>query len=116
MRDFYDTFIAPSSPSRAKLSVHLIAQARSKELSLDDSMSFAAGNIDPVLGLPNVGLSEEVMTREGVTTEVYAVSSKRTPTLIQDVHLWKSSLSMGPCMSMVRTWKEYIEEAAAAAL
>jgi len=36
MKAFYNRHISPSSPHRAKLSVHLIAQSKSKEPTLDE--------------------------------------------------------------------------------
>jgi insulysin len=49
MQAFYTHFISPSSPQRSKLSVHLQAQSKPKELTLDETKASAVAALQVIL-------------------------------------------------------------------
>ncbi|KAL5117480.1 metalloprotease [Pleosporales sp. CAS-2024a] len=49
MTDFYAHFISPASPKRSKLSVHLQAQSKPKEPTLDEAKKSAVTVLQPIL-------------------------------------------------------------------
>jgi insulysin len=49
MQDFYTTFISPASPQRSKLSVHLQAQSKPKEPTLDETKAAAVAALQVIL-------------------------------------------------------------------
>jgi insulysin len=49
MTSFYASFISPSSPTRSKLSVHLQAQSKPKEPSLDEEKASAVAALQVIL-------------------------------------------------------------------
>lgn len=95
MVEFYGLYILPSSPSRAKLAVHLHAQGTSKKSS-------TAGIENDVKGLKLT--SEDKMVQE---TPVEGNGTK--PWAIDDVRAFKSKLGVTPGPQPVRDLSEFEE-------
>lgn len=95
MIEFYEHYISPSSPSRAKLAVHLHAQGTSKKST--------TGNIeDDVKGLK--------LTSEDKTAQEAPVKGNGTkPWAIDDVRAFKSKLGVTPGPQPVRDLSEFEE-------
>ncbi|KAF2648352.1 hypothetical protein K491DRAFT_612958 [Lophiostoma macrostomum CBS 122681] len=85
--DFFNQYIQPSSPSCAKITIHLIAQA--------STGGFAAAANDTALG--NTAPTEECP--DG--------SIAWTPVKIEDVRLWKASLHLSPAARPVKNLRAF---------
>ncbi|KFY13297.1 hypothetical protein V491_06446 [Pseudogymnoascus sp. VKM F-3775] len=95
MVEFYGHYILPSSPSRAKLAVHLHAQGTSKKSS-------TAGIENDVKGLK--------LTSEDKTVQETPVEGNGTkPWAIDDVRAFKSKLGVTPGPQPVRDLSEFEE-------
>lgn len=89
-------FISPSSPHRAKISVHLMAQAKAKGRSLEDKKSQTIEEV--TVALNNALLATSV---EG--------GHAKEPVMIRDVHAWKA-LQMSAEVRPVKQLEEYMED------
>lgn len=63
MDDFFARYISPSSGQRSKLSVHLQAQSRPKEATLDEKKAAAVASLQVILGEHKIETkSEDIKT------------------------------------------------------
>jgi insulysin len=95
MIEFFEHYIVPASPSRAKLAIHLHAQGTSKKPSI--SM------VEEGMKLLNVKAEEKpivLSTVEGNGTETY---------VIDDVRAFKSKLAVTPGPQPVKDLSEFEE-------
>jgi insulysin len=95
MVEFFEYYISPSSPSRAKLAVHLHAQGTSKK-SLTSSVE---GD------LKGLKLTSDDKTKD----EAPVKGNGTTPYLIDDVRAFKSKLGVTPGPQPVRDLSEFEE-------
>lgn len=74
MVDFYSHYISPSSSKRSKLSVHLQAQSKPKERTLDEKKASAIASLQVILTEHNIGAKlEDLQTRLKDTTSAEAI-------------------------------------------
>ncbi|KAI2864641.1 hypothetical protein CBS12448_2857 [Aspergillus niger] len=99
---FFDQHIHPSSPTRAKLAIHLIAQASATADAASGDSAVAVGNPD-ALGLPE--------TQDAVAANAYepSVSPAIIPIKIDNVRTWKASLPLSPAAAPVKGRAEFGE-------
>lgn len=63
MVEFYNHYISTSSPQRSKLSVHLQAQAKAKEPSIDEKKTAAAAALKIILAEHKITPNEEAFQK-----------------------------------------------------
>jgi len=61
MKDFFMHYISPSSPHRAKLSVHLIAQNQAKEPTLEEKKTQMATVLAPILKAESITSNDDAL-------------------------------------------------------
>ncbi|OJJ72712.1 hypothetical protein ASPBRDRAFT_42436 [Aspergillus brasiliensis CBS 101740] len=91
--DFFNQYIHPSSSTRAKLSIHCIAQASTAEATSVDS---AAAVRNP-----------ETQDAVAVNGHEPSVSSAKIPIKIEHVKEWKASLPLSPAATPVKRLAEF---------
>ncbi|KAF1942302.1 LuxS/MPP-like metallohydrolase [Clathrospora elynae] len=90
MVDFYAHYISTSSAQRAKLSVHLQAQAKAKEPSLDEKKTAAVAALKIILTEHKITSNEEVFqTRIKDVSSGEAISESVASYLTEDLKLEK---------------------------
>jgi insulysin len=90
MVDFYSHFISTSSPQRSKLSVHLQAQAKAKEPSLDEKKTAAAAALKIILAEHKITANEEAFqTRIKSASSNEAISDAVASHLTDDLKVEK---------------------------
>ncbi|KAJ9144507.1 putative Metalloprotease [Pleurostoma richardsiae] len=102
--EFFNQYIDPSSPTRVKLSVHLIAQASSARASAAaaEDGARAEGNPDALAlraGQDGVAVNEHESS----------VSSARIPVAVEDVTAWKAALHLSAAPTPVKRLSEFEE-------
>lgn len=134
MVEFFDTYIAPSSPSRAKLAIHLLAKGVSKSstpaptptpttsaaapepaaiASLADKMASAALEAAGAVTKSIVGekaVAEKVAATNGTGDIVDGNGQKVT--IIEDVRAYKAGLAVTPGPRAVKDLSEFEEKIA----
>ncbi|KAJ4293507.1 metalloprotease [Kalmusia sp. IMI 367209] len=93
MQAFYARFISPSSPHRAKLAVHLIAQSKPKEPTLDEMKTQALTVLQPILTQENVTLDANALQArlDGVSA-ADAIPTAISAYLTEDLKLGKEKV------------------------
>jgi insulysin len=71
MKDFFMYYMSPSSPHRAKLSVHLIAQKRAKELTLAEKKDRASTILATIFKESNITPNDDALK-----TRIDSISSE----------------------------------------
>ena len=100
VKDFFDKYIDPESESRAKLSVHLIAQKdASKALDVDvgkETQADAPEKPDGVLAQVSEKLSDAMgaLNVKTPAAETDGKTKMKQPVVIEDVDLWKAGLQV----------------------
>jgi len=104
--EFFHRHIDPSSPTRAKLSVHLIAQtslsSRSLAAPLEDDANEAQGN-------PHALVLRAGQDSTGVNGYGSSASGARKPISVQDVTARKATLHLSSAPTPVRRLGEFEE-------
>jgi insulysin len=111
MVEFYSQYISTSSSQRSKLSVHLEAQAKANEPSLDEKKTAADKVLDEAkaaLSVADSGL-RAVPQAPDVPADVKSVVDASQPVLIEDVHAWKASMQVSSAVRPVRDLEEFFE-------
>ncbi|KAF2818106.1 LuxS/MPP-like metallohydrolase [Ophiobolus disseminans] len=102
MIEFFADFISPSSSKRAKLSVHLISQAKSSETMLLGKIPAAATVHTPTLlpqdlsvleGLRKPGF-HSISPSNSKESDFKGLSNINHPVLIKDPYAWKASMCL----------------------
>ena len=92
MISFYNNFISPSSTTKAKISVHLVAQSKPAAPQEEEQQTKAAAT----------PTSTEVTVNE-------KEQGKHKPVLIKDLHAWKAGLQMSEGVKPVTDLEEFVE-------
>ena len=100
--EFFNQYIHPSSPTRAKLSVHLIAQAKlGASVAAKDS---AAAERDPAASA--LRAEEDVLPVNG---HAPSASRAKIPVKVENVRAWKASLHLAAAATPVKDLSEFEE-------
>jgi len=90
MVDFYGRYISTSSPQRSKLSVHLQAQSKAKEPSLDEKKTTAAAALKIILGEHKITSNDEAFqTRIKDASSTEEISDAVADHLSEDLKIEK---------------------------
>ncbi|KAH8696868.1 insulin-degrading enzyme [Phaeosphaeriaceae sp. PMI808] len=98
MLNFFARFISPSSPQRAKLSVHLVANGKSSKTATAEEELTPKRNIRALYSIdenskyPNAGLT-----------------NTSHPVMINDCHAWRASMPTSPGVRPVKSMEEFAE-------
>lgn len=88
MTDFYGLYISPSSAHRSKLSVHLQAQAKPKEPTLDESKASAVAALKIILAEHKIDSNDDALQdRINATSSAEAVPETVSTYLSSDLKL-----------------------------
>jgi insulysin len=136
MTDFYSHYISTSSSKRSKLSVHLQAQSKPKEPTLDEKKASAIAALQIILTQHKIEPKvEDVQSRvkdvpsaeaipEAISTylsslsldptvadkvDVKSVSDASHPVIIKDIHAFKASMQVSAGVRPVRNLDEFVE-------
>jgi insulysin len=94
MKEFFAHCIDPSSPHRAKLSVHLIAQAKPEEASIEDKRTEAIAALTTILQEEKLTpVPEKLEARLESCSTNDSVISAVSAHLVEDVKLEKEKLN-----------------------
>lgn len=118
MIEFFNHFINPASPHRAKVAVHLIAQGQAPSIVpavsattknvIEKGAATATAVIDK--GIKALGLNKtEKDAEDGEVVEVQKEANGTTPVLITDVREFKSRLQVSAGPQPVRHLSEFEE-------
>ena len=100
--EFFNQYIHPFSSTRAKVSVHLIAQASTGASAAVEDSAAAEENSDALA----LRAEQDVVAADGREP---SVSSARTPVKIEDVKAWKASLQLSAAATPVKSLREFEE-------
>ncbi|GFF91704.1 hypothetical protein IFM61392_09409 [Aspergillus lentulus] len=100
--EFFNQFIHPSSSTRAKLSIHLIARAST-------GTSAAAGDCAAAAENPDASVLRENQDLVAVNGHEPSVSYTRIPVKVENVKEWKAGLHLSAVATPVRGLTEFAE-------
>ncbi|GFF53029.1 hypothetical protein IFM58399_09476 [Aspergillus lentulus] len=100
--EFFNQYIHPSSSTRAKLSIHLIARAST-------GTSAAAGDCAAAAENPDASVLRENQDLVAVNGHEPSVSNTRIPVKVENVKEWKASLHLSAAATPVRGLTEFAE-------
>ncbi|KAF4178551.1 hypothetical protein CNMCM8927_002915 [Aspergillus lentulus] len=100
--EFFNQYIHPSSSTRAKLSIHLIARAST-------GTSAAAGDCAAAAENPDASVLRENQDLVAVNGYEPSVSNTRIPVKVENVKEWKASLHLSAAATPVRGLTEFAE-------
>lgn len=99
--EFFNHYISPSSPVRAKLAVHMLAQSSPKSVSVGGPEK---DGVTSGLEAKSVEAPIEIIGEEKVKT-----GNGTTPVIIKDVHAWKAGLEVSRGARPVRNLSDFEE-------
>lgn len=100
--EFFNQYIHPFSSTRAKVSVHLIAQASTGASAAVEDSAAAEENSDASA----LRAEQDVVAVNGREP---SVSSAMIPVKIEDVKAWKASLQLSAAATPVKSLSEFEE-------
>ncbi|TEY42656.1 hypothetical protein BOTCAL_0387g00100 [Botryotinia calthae] len=98
--EFFNQYIHPSSPTGAKLSIHLIAQASTGVSAAAEDRTATENNTNA----STFNVEQEIIA---VNEHEASVSSVKAPVKIEDVKAWKASLCLSVAANPVRDLSEF---------
>lgn len=111
MIDYFNHYILPTSPARAKVCVHLFAQGTSPDIP-SGLAAAAMDNSTTVLekGMKALGITKDEKSEEDVEVASPAMQANgTTPLVIIDVREFKSKLQVGAGPQPVKHISEFEE-------